>query len=73
MATSKGSTSKGSVSGARVGHTHTPMGKAAGKGGSGANRRDSATNTSTSAGGSTLRYRSGDVKRTTGSMAKYGK
>jgi hypothetical protein len=70
MKISKGSTGKGKVTNARVGKTETPMGKAGGKG-SGATKRDSAKNTSTSSGGSTLRYRSGDVKRSTGSFKSY--
>lgn len=69
MGPTKGGSSKGSVSSARVGRTHKDMGTASGKG-SGANRRDSATNTS-KVGGDTLRYRSGDVKRSSTTMAKY--
>lgn len=72
MGPNKGSTSKGSVTSARVGKTHTPMGAKSGKG-AGVNTRDSAKNTSTSSGGSTLRYRSGDVKRSTGSFSSYKK
>lgn len=70
MGPSKGSTGKGSVTNARVGKTHKDMGAGSGKG-SGNNKRDSAMNTSGSGGGSTLKYRSGDVKRSTGSMSKY--
>lgn len=70
MGPSKGSTGKGSVTSARVGNTHTPMGKMSGKG-SGNTRRDSATATGTSSGGGTLKYRSGDVKRSTGSFKSY--
>jgi hypothetical protein len=69
MGPSKGSTSKGRVTEARIGKTHKDMGAGSGKG-SGNNKRDSAVNTS-SAGGSTMKYRSGDVKRSTGSLAKY--
>jgi hypothetical protein len=71
MGPSKGSTGKGSVTNARVGKTHKDMGAGSGKG-SGHNKRDSAINTS-SVGGSTMKYRSGDVKRSTGSLSKYGK
>lgn len=66
MKVSKGSQSSGRVTQARVGKTHTPMGKMAGKAG-----RDSAVAKSNSAGGSTLRYRSGDVKRSTGTFKDY--
>lgn len=65
----KASYGKGSVSNARVGKTHTPS-ATSGKG-SGATKRDSAKATGTPSGGSTLRIRSGDVKVTTGSNAKY--
>jgi hypothetical protein len=71
MGPTKGGSSKGRVSErARGQHAHAD-GQGAGKGGSGANRRDSATDTSATSGGSTLKYRSGDVKRSTGSNAKY--
>lgn len=66
---SKGGSGKASVSQARIGKTHKPMASGTGKG-SGA-KKDSATNTSSYGGGKTLRYRSGDVTRTTGSNAKY--
>jgi len=46
------------------------MGKTFGTG-SGLTKRDSATATGTSKGGGTLRLRSGQVKRSTGSNAKY--
>jgi hypothetical protein len=72
MGPSKGSSSKGRVTSARVGKTNKPMGAGSGTG-SGHTKRDSATNTNTSGGGSTLKYRSGDVKRSTGSFSKYGK
>lgn len=61
---------KGRVSGARMGRVDVPMGKASGKG-QGVNKRDSATATGTSAGGGTKFIRRGEVKRTTGSNAKY--
>ena len=66
----KGSTGKGRVTDARVGKTHKDMGTGSGKG-SGTNKRDSATATGTSSGGKTLKYRSGDVTRSTGSFSKY--
>jgi hypothetical protein len=72
MGPSKGSTGKGSVTNARVGKMDKPVGKTGGKG-SGMTTRDSAKNTSTSSGGKTLRYRSGDVKRSTGSFSSYRK
>jgi hypothetical protein len=71
MGPSKGSSGKGRVSDARVGKTHKDGGPGAGKG-SGNTKRDSAIATSSSGGG-TLKYRSGDVKRSTGSFSKYGK
>ncbi len=55
---------------ATFGRTHTPMGKKSGSG-SGHTKRDSAVATGTSSGGKTLRYRSGDVKRSTGDFKKY--
>lgn len=70
MGPTKGSTGKRGVSQARVGKTHTDMGTSSGKG-SGVNRRDSATNTRKVGGSSTMSYRSGDVKRSFGSNAKY--
>jgi len=70
MSTSKGSTSKGSVTSARIGKTHKPMGAMGGRG-SGNTARDSATATGTPGGGGTLKYRSGDVKRSTGSFKSY--
>lgn len=69
MAT-KGSASKGMVTKAREGSTHTEMGKTSGTG-SGMNKRDSATNTSNMTGREVLKYRSGDVKRSTGSFKSY--
>jgi hypothetical protein len=66
----KGSTSKGSVTKAREGSTHTEMGKASGTG-AGINKRDSATNTSNMRGREVLKYRSGDVTRSTGSFKSY--
>lgn len=70
MGPSKSMSGKGSVSGARVGKTHKPMGSMAGKG-SGNTKRDSAVATGTPVGGKTLRYTSGDVKRSTGSFKSY--
>jgi hypothetical protein len=70
MNVSKASTGKSRVTKAREGSTHTEMGKGSGKG-AGVNKRDSAKNTSGNSGGGTLKYRSGDVKRSTGSFAKY--
>lgn len=67
----KGSTSKGRVTTAREGSTHTYMGKGSGRG-AGVNTRDPAVEKTSSGAGSTLKYRSGDVKRSTGSMKKYG-
>lgn len=63
---SGGASGKGSVTSARVGKTHTPMGKMSGKGG-----RDAAVEKNSSSGGGTLKYRNGDVKRSTGSFKSY--
>jgi hypothetical protein len=66
MKIEKGRTGKDRVTQQRVGKTHTPMGKMAGKAG-----RDSAVAKNTPSGGGTMRYRSGDVKRSTGSFKSY--
>lgn len=70
MGPTKGSGGKGRVSNARVGKVHKDMGTASGKG-SGVTKRDSAIATGTSSGGKTLKYRSGDVTRSTGSFKSY--
>jgi hypothetical protein len=72
MGPSKGSSGKGRVSDARVGKTHKDDGPGAGKG-SGEHEARLRDRTARSSGGGTLKYRSGDVKRSTGSFSKYGK
>lgn len=54
----------------KPGRTHTPMGKAGGKG-AGKTRRDSAVATGTPKGSPTLKITKGHVKVTSGSMSKY--
>lgn len=67
---SGGGSSKGSTSTPRIGKTHVPIGAKSGKG-AGVNARDSAKATGTPSGGGTLKYRSGDVKRSSGSFKGY--
>jgi hypothetical protein len=62
----KSTRGKGSVTSARVGKTHAPTGKLPPRGG-----RDSAQEKNSSAGGSTMKYTSGDVKRSSGSFKSY--
>lgn len=71
MGPSKGGTGKGRVTSARV--VKTDKTSAMSGKGAGVNKRDAAKAGagSKASGGSTLRYRSGDVKRSVGSFAKY--
>jgi hypothetical protein len=63
-------TMKGKMNTSNQGKTHTTMNTNPGKG-AGANKRDSAVATGTPSGGSTKRITRGEVKRSTGSFAKY--
>lgn len=55
----------------KPGKTHTPSKNLSGMAqGSGANKRDSAV-ANASRGGKTMKYKSGDVTRSTGSLKKY--
>lgn len=70
MKMTKGRSGKDKVTDARVGKTHTPMGKA-NRQGSGSYKRDDYTNGASPSGGSTKRYRSGDVTVTSTNNNKY--